>query len=93
MTKAELIAAIAEKTGATKADVDMIFTATFDTIADALVKQDKIAVPKFGNFATKVREERRGRNPSTQKEMIIPRAVVVNFKPSIQLKSTINSGQ
>ncbi|MBP9727585.1 MAG: HU family DNA-binding protein [Gammaproteobacteria bacterium] len=91
MTKAELIAAIAEKTGATKVDVDAIFTATFDTIAEALTKQDKVAVPKFGNFATKIREERKGRNPSTGKEMIIPRSVVVNFKPAIQLKESVNS--
>ena len=91
MTKAELIAVIAEKTGATKVDVDAIFTATFDTIAEALTKQDKVAVPKFGNFATKIREERKGRNPSTGKEMIIPRSVVVNFKLVIQLKEAVNS--
>ncbi len=91
MTKAELLAVIAEKTGATKVDVDTIFMAIFETITENLAKQDKIAVPKFGNFATKIREERKGRNPSTGKEMIIPRSVVVNFKPATQLKEAVNS--
>jgi len=40
---------------------------------------------------TKIREERKGRNPSTGKEIIIPRAVVANFKVASQLKDKLNS--
>ena len=47
-------------------------------------------VPGFGTFSTKVREERTGRNPSTGKEMTIPRSVVANFKPAPQLKEKLN---
>ncbi len=93
MTKADLIAAIAEKTGVTKAEADNMFIAIFDTIADALKKQDKVPVPGFGSFVTKVREERKGRNPSTGKEMVIPRFVVVSFKPATQLKEAVNRSQ
>ena len=93
MTKAELIAAIMEKTGTSKSEVDNMFNAIFDTIADALKKQDKVPVPGFGNFATKVKEERKGRNPSTGKEMLIPRSVVVSFKPATQLKEVVNSSE
>lgn len=92
MNKAEFITAIAEKSGMAKADVEVIFSATFDTITEALVKQDKIAIPGFGSFATKVREERKGRNPSTGKEMTIPKTVVANFKAATQLKENINNG-
>lgn len=91
MTKAEFIAAIVEKTNLAKTDVETVYSAIFDTIADALSKQDKIAIPGFGNFATKIREERKGRNPSTGKEIIIPRAVVANFKVASQLKDKLNS--
>lgn len=91
MTKTELIAAIAEKTGLSKSDADTMFVAIFDIMTDALKKQDKVPVPGFGNFSTKVREERKGRNPSSGKEMIIPRSIVVSFKPAAQLKETVNT--
>ncbi len=93
MTKADLLAAIAEKTGVTKADVDTLLVAIFDTITEVLSKQDKVPVPGFGTFITKVREERKGRNPSTGNEIIIPRAVVVSFKPATQLKEKVNRSQ
>ncbi len=93
MTKAELIAAIAEKTGRTKVETETMFTTVFETIAEALAQQDKISVPGFGSFVTKVREERKGRNPSTGQEMTIPRSVVVSFKPATQLKETVNKSQ
>jgi len=92
MNKAEFITVIAEKTGMSKADVEVIFSATFETITEALVKQDKIAIPGFGSFATKVREERKGRNPSTGQGMTIPKTVVANFKAATQLKEVINNG-
>lgn len=90
MTKAEFIAAISEKLGFTKAQSETVCDTVFDTIADVLVKQDKILIPGFGGFSTKIRAERKGRNPSTQKEMIIPKAVVVSFKPATQLKEKVN---
>lgn len=93
MNKAEFIAAIAEKSGMTRADVEVIFSATFETLTEALVRQEKIAIPGFGSFATKVREERKGRNPSTGKEMTIPKTMVANFKAAAQLKEIINNGQ
>lgn len=92
MNKADFIVAIAEKSGMTKTDVEVIFSATFETITEVLVKQDKIVIPGFGSFATKVREERKGRNPSTGKEMTIPKTVVANFKAATQLKENINNG-
>ncbi len=90
MTKAELIAAISEKTGLTKAQAESAFGATFEVITIAM-KNEKVMVPGFGGFSTKVREARKGRNPATGMEMIIPRATVVNFKPAAQLKETVNA--
>jgi DNA-binding protein HU-beta len=90
MNKAEFIAAIAEKAGKLKADVEVIFSATFEAITEVLSKQDKVTIPGFGSFATKIREERKGRNPSTGQEMIIPKTIAANFKPATQLKEMIN---
>ncbi len=90
MTKSELIAAISEKTGLTKIQSESAFSATFEVITEAM-KEDKVMVPGFGGFSTKVREERKGRNPATGMEIIIPKAIVVNFKPATQLKETVNT--
>lgn len=90
MTKAELIAAISEKTGLPKAQTEVTFSATFDMIAELLAKQEKVMIHGFGGFSPKKRKERKGRNPATQKEMIIPAATVVTFKPATQLKEIVN---
>ena len=90
MNKAELVAMIADKSGITKSQAELALKATFETITEELVKQEKIMIPGFGGFSSKVRPERKGRNPSTGQEMIIPKAIVASFKPALQLKESIN---
>ena len=91
MNKSELIASIAEKSNLTKDQAENALKAVFETITDVMVKQDKVMIPGFGGFSTKIRAERKGRNPSSGKEMIIPKAIVANFKVAIQLKEIINT--
>ncbi len=91
MNKKELIAAVAEKSNLTVAQAEAAVAATFDTMQMALVNQDSIMIAGFGNFATKIRAERKGRNPSTGQEMVIPKAIVPVFKPSTQLKGSVNT--
>jgi nucleoid DNA-binding protein len=90
MNKAEFIAAIAEKAGKLKADVEVICSATFEIITETLSEQGKVIIPGFGSFATKIRDERKGRHPSTRQEMIIPKTIAARFRPATQLKKTIN---
>jgi DNA-binding protein HU-beta len=91
MNKKELITAIAEKSNLTYAQAESALTATFDTIQSAMMEQANVAIPGFGSFGTKLREERKGRNPSTGAEIIIPKAIVPVFKPGAQLKQSVNS--
>ncbi len=91
MTKSELISAIAEKSGLTKAQAEHAFSVTFEVITEIMSKQGKVMIPGFGGFSTKVRAERKGRNPSSGKEIIIPKAIVASFKAAAQLKETINN--
>ena len=86
-----MIVIIAEKTGLTKSQAESAFSATFEAITELMAKQEKVMIPGFGGFSTKIRAERKGRNPSSGKEMIIPKAIVANFKPAAQLKETINN--
>lgn len=90
MTKAELIAILAEKMGLPKVEAESAFNTTFETITELMMKEGKVVIPGFGSFSTKVRAERKGRNPSTGQEIVIPKAIVASFKPATQLKETIN---
>jgi DNA-binding protein HU-beta len=90
MNKKELIASIAEKSNLTLVQAEAALAAAFDIIQAVMIEQGSVAIPGFGSFATKVREERKGRNPATGKEIVIPKAVVPVFKAGSQLKATIN---
>ena len=50
MTKAELVALVADKAGLTKKDSEKAVKATFEAITDALVKGEKVQVVGFGSF-------------------------------------------
>ncbi len=91
MNKAELIIAIAEKSGLTKAQAESAFNATFEIITSEMAKKEKVMIQGFGGFVVKIRAARKGRNPATGNEMLIPETAVASFKPATQLKETINN--
>ena len=62
MKKAELVEAVAEATGLTKADVTRVIEATFETIKHSLKKGVKVPVAGFGTFDVSHRKAREGRN-------------------------------
>ena len=66
MNKTELIAEVAAKCAISKKDAEKTVNATFDTIAEALCKGDKVQLVGFGGFETKHREAHMGRNPRTK---------------------------
>ena len=84
MNKAELVAAVAEKTGLSKKDSEKAVNAAFDTITEALAAGDKVQLVGFGAFEVKERGERIGRNPQTKEEIKIPA-----FKAGKALKDAV----
>jgi len=89
MNKSELIAVVAENTGIAKKDADRIINATLDIITKTLADGEKVQLSGFGNFETKSREPRIGRNPHTREAIDIPATRVPTFKPSRILKDVI----
>ncbi len=83
MNKAQLIDAIAEKAGLTKADSKKALEAFVETVGEALKGGDKVALIGFGSFS--VRSARSGRNPQTGKTITIPAKKVVKFKAGAEL--------
>ncbi len=89
MNKAELIDAIAAGSGLTKADSKRALDAFIGATTKALRKGDRVALVGFGSFSVAKREARKGRNPQTGKEIMIPAKKVVKFKPGAELSNVV----
>ena len=89
MTKADIVARIAQNTGMTKADTAEVLDALLETISTALGRGEKIEMRGFGNFEVEKRKARVARNPKTGTEIRIPPRVVPVFKPSDRLKALV----
>ena len=90
MKKVELVEAVAEKAGLTKADATRAIDALFETITEALAKGDKVPVVGFGTFAVSERAAREGRNPRTGAPVQIAARNAVSFKAGSALKDAVN---
>ena len=90
MKKVELVEAVAEKAGLTKADATRAVDAFVETVKEALVKGDKVPLVGFGTFATSKRDARNGRNPQTGETVKIPARTAVTFKAGSKLKDAVN---
>ena len=91
MNKAELIAAIAAKTGDTKKGAEASVNAFVDVITEALVGGDKVQLVGFGSFEVRKRAARKGRNPQTKEEIKIPASKAPVFKAGKALKDLVNN--
>lgn len=90
MNKTELIEAIAASAGLTKTQAGKALDAFVDTVSDTLKKGDKVILIGFGTFETRKREARKGRNPQTKKEIMIPASTAPVFKAGKKLKDAVN---
>jgi DNA-binding protein HU-beta len=90
MTKAELIEAVAEKAGTTKADTEKVLGAFFEEVVATGKKGDKVAWPGFGSFSTTKSEARMGRNPQTGEQVKIAASTRMRFTASSTLKAALN---
>lgn len=91
MNKTELIAAVAEKAGLTKKDVEKAITATLETVKEEVANGGKVQVVGFGTFEARTRKEREGKNPQTGEKVTIPAATVPAFKAGKAFKDVVNA--
>ena len=89
MNKAELIAAVAEKTGLSKKDTEAVVSASLEVITESLAQGEKVQLVGFGSFETKARAARIGRNPRTKEEIKIPASKLPVFKAGKALKDAV----
>jgi DNA-binding protein HU-beta len=91
MNKAELVEAIAKKTGSTKTSVETTLDAFMENVTASLTKGDPVALIGFGTFSLSKRAARKGRNPATGAEIKIPASKVAKFSAGARLKKAVNN--
>ncbi|MDR3320345.1 MAG: HU family DNA-binding protein [Desulfovibrio sp.] len=90
MTKAELVEKIHAKGLPTKSKAEDALNAVVNVAREALVAGETITLTGFGSFRVVTRAARKGRNPQTGEEIIIPASKVAKFTPGKGLKDAIN---
>ena len=90
MTKAVLVDKIHAKAGlGTKAATEQFLDAAISVLSETIANGEQVSFTGFGSFKVVERSERKGRNPRTGEECLIPASRVVKFTPGKALKEAV----
>ncbi|MEA3468374.1 MAG: HU family DNA-binding protein [Thermodesulfobacteriota bacterium] len=81
MNKAELVASVAKSANITKLNAEKVLNGVLANMVRAMKEGDKVSFLGFGTFSVVERVEKKGRNPQTGQDIIIPAHKTVKFKP------------
>lgn len=91
MNKAELIEAVATKTGTSKKDAADAVAAVLDTIQGAVARGEDVVLPAFGTFKRAHRAAREARNPGTGQIVKTTPKNVPTFKAGAGFRTAVNA--
>ena len=91
MTRAQLIAIVAEQTQTSAKTCDLIIRKFLDTITLEVAAGEKITVSGFGTFERKRRKATMARNPQTGEPMEIESQNVAVFRAGSGLKEAVRA--
>ena len=90
ITKADIIDALYEKTGLTRAEIRTAVDLFINTVREALAQRKTIELRGFGTFEVKIRKARpNARNPRTGENIVIRSRGAVAFRPGRELKQAV----
>ena len=89
MNKTEFIGAVAANANISKVDAKRVINAFIQTVEEALLEGDKVALLGFGSFVVLEKGARKGINPKTKEPINIPARKVIKFKPGTILAKSI----
>lgn len=93
MNKQELVDVVAKRLGITKSrasEITELFFSESGVIAAELRRGGKVAISGFGNFETRTRAAREGRDPRTGKSIALKASTAPAFRPAKALKELVN---
>ncbi len=89
MTKSQLMAHLAEKSGKPKKEVIEFVELFVNTAYEQTKENGEFTIPGLGKLVKKHRNARMGRNPATGEEIHIPAKTVVKFRVAKAAKENI----
>ena len=90
MTKADLINVISEKAGITRVKAETVVNTIFDSMIEALMRNDRIEIRGFGSFVNRDYDSYQGRNPRTGEIINVQQKKLPFFKVGKELKEEVN---
>ncbi len=90
LTKHDIVEQVYNKLGFSKNQSLETVEALLELIKVTLASGEDVLVSGFGKFCVKKKNERKGRNPATGEDAILPARRVVTFKCSGKLRKTVN---
>lgn len=90
MTKADLINKVAAKAGITRVKAEAVVNTVFDTMVEALMRDDRIEIRGFGSFVNRKYDAYKGRNPRTGEIINVEEKKLPFFKVGKELKDDVN---
>ena len=90
LTKADIIEAVVAVNGFNRQKAAEIVETVLELIKQALESGDDVLISGFGKFCVKQKAERKGRNPATGEDLLLPPRKVVTFRLSGKLREKIN---
>jgi len=91
MKKSEFVRLLSKDMKWSMAKTEKVLGVFFDLISEILVKEGKLNLFGFGVFTVKHKASRKGRNPKTGEELILPPKDYPHFKASKSIINAINS--
>ncbi len=90
VTRKELATSITEQIGISHRSAAQIVEIVFSTLKSTLINGESIKLVQFGTFIVREKSPRRGRNPKTGESMMITKRNMITFRPSRQLRESLN---
>ena len=90
LTKKDIVNSLYMQIGYSKKISENLLEDLFELILDNLKTHKTVKIAKFGTFILREKKSRIGRNPKTKEKKMISQRKVVLFKPSKELKKSIN---
>ena len=90
LTKHDIAEQIQASLGFPKNQSAEITEALLELVKSTLAAGEDVLVSGFGKFCVKNKSERKGRNPATGEDAILPARRVVTFKCSGKLRDKVN---
>ena len=93
LTKSDIMSKISNETGLTNSQSRNVFENLLGVIISTLESGEDVLFSGFGKFSVIEKNVRKGRNPATGSDMMLPARKVVNFKCSGKLRDRINGNE